>query len=255
LNFLYFFIFLIPLFILLYTLRIKKWKASLLAIVRMAIQLSFAGFYLTVLFQYDNYILNLLYFLFMVLVSSHSISSNANLRFLKSFPLVYLANLIPQVIMISFMHFFVLELTKIWEARYFIPLGGMLLGNSLNASIVALRTFFQLLEKNMPLYQYKLSLGASKNQALHDTFRESISTAIAPITGSMASMGLVSLPGMMTGQILGGSSPLIAIKYQVMIVLAIFCTILYSTLFSLFLFITFAFDPYFMPRKEFFKEE
>lgn len=251
-HFGYFLFILLPLFFLLYKLGIHKWRSGIIALLRMIAQLSFAGFYLTYLFRYDNGIFNFCYFLFMVLVSSHAISSNADLSLRRSMPLIYLANFLPQISLIIFMHTFLIHLEKTFSARYFIPLGGMLLGNSLNASIIALRTFFDSLQKDMDIYRYRLSLGCNKWEAVQEVFQKSLTTAISPIIGSMSSMGLVSLPGMMTGQILGGAEPMIAIKYQVMIVLAIFSVIVFSAILSLLLFIHFSFDSYSLPKKEYY---
>ena len=72
----------------------------------------------------------------------------------------------------------------------------------------------------------------SRIQALKPYFKESFLAAITPTIASMATIGLVSLPGMMTGQILGGSIPIVAIKYQIAIMFSIFYTEYFSTMLS-----------------------
>jgi putative ABC transport system permease protein len=98
----------------------------------------------------------------------------------------------------------------------------MLLGNSLSGNIVALQNLFTAFEERKSEYEAAISLGASPQYASRDFVRNALRKANAPILASMATTGLVTLPGMMTGQILGGASPLVAIKYQLMIMIAIF---------------------------------
>ena len=87
-------------------------------------------------------------------------------------------------------------------------------------------------------------------QALAPYFRASIIAAINPILASMATIGIVSLPGMMTGQILGGSVPMVAIKYQIVIMLGIFYTQFFSVCLSLLFSIRIGFDEFDVLRKE-----
>jgi putative ABC transport system permease protein len=98
----------------------------------------------------------------------------------------------------------------------------MLLGNSLSSNIVALQNLFGAFETQKSEYEAAIALGASPMYASAPFVRNAMQKAMSPIMASMATTGLVTLPGMMTGQILGGASPMIAIKYQLMIMLAIF---------------------------------
>jgi putative ABC transport system permease protein len=93
-------------------------------------------------------------------------------------------------------------------------------------------------------------MGGSRLQALKPFFRESFVASVNPILASMATIGIVSLPGMMTGQILGGSIPMVAIKYQIIIMLAIFYTQFFSVFLSLFFSIKLGFDDFDVLRKE-----
>jgi len=89
------------------------------------------------------------------------------------------------------------------------------------------------LKKNEREYLYSLSLFNNRTQALKPWFKESLVAAINPTLASMATIGLVSLPGMMTGQILGGSIPIVAIKYQIAIMGCIFYTEYFSVILSI----------------------
>ena len=126
----------------------------------------------------------------------------------------------------------VARIDNLFEAKYMIPIGGMLLGNCLRSIIIGLNNFYSGIKKDEKVYLYSLSLFSSRIQALKPYFKESIIASIAPTIASMATIGLVSLPGMMTGQILGGSIPIVAIKYQIAIMLSIFYTEYFSTILS-----------------------
>ena len=98
-----------------------------------------------------------------------------------------------------------------------------------------------------------LSLTGNRIPALKPYFKESILAGITPTIASMTTIGLVSLPGMMTGQILGGSLPLVAIKYQIAIMFSIFYTEYFSTLLSLLFSSRWAFNDMDMLKKDIFK--
>lgn len=99
---------------------------------------------------------------------------------------------------------------------------------------------------------YLLGLGASQREALLPFFRDAFLLSMKPFMASMATMGLVSIPGMMTGQILGGADPQTAIKYQIAIILAIFTAISISVSLSVYFTSRKAFDPYGMLRRDLF---
>ncbi|MFW5700697.1 MAG: ABC transporter permease, partial [Cyclobacteriaceae bacterium] len=157
---------------------------------------------------------------------------------------VILAGLLSMMIIDGFFLGTVIRLDYFFDARYFIPISGMVLGNSINHNIVGLTTYFEGLSKRNELYYFILTNNGSRKQAIRPYIQDAIVKALNPLLANMSVIGLISLPGMMTGQILGGASPAIAIKYQVMIMLAIFvgCAMILviSILFSNF----FVFDAY-----------
>lgn len=108
-----------------------------------------------------------------------------------------------------------------YTPQYAIPLLGMLLGNTMTGiALAADRLGSQFYEQRNVLEQ-RLMLGQSWQEASSDIRRECMRTGMMPIINSMAAAGLVSLPGMMTGQILGGTPPVEAVKYQILIMLLI----------------------------------
>lgn len=197
-------------------------KEILVSVGRMALQLFLVGAYLEYLFTLNNVWINLLWLLTMISIGASSIISKTRLPRKKLFLpiMVGLAvGLFPVIIILCVA---IVKPSPWYSTQYLIPLAGMLLGNSISSTIVALQNLFNAFEERRSEYEAAISLGASPRYASQDFVRNALRKANAPILASMATVGLVTLPGMMTGQILGGTSPLIAIKYQLMIMIAIF---------------------------------
>ncbi len=202
---------------------------------RMAIQLVLIGFFLEYLFRFNNWFLNLVWFLVMINAATFSVLKNSGLK-IKQFALpVLLSFIIANFFVVLYFNYFIVHLKFILDAKYMIAIGGMILGNSLRSNVIGLGDFYKSLRKDEQLYFYKLGLGATKYEALLHFAKKSFVSALNPTIATMATMGIVSLPGMMTGQILGGSVPLVAIKYQIAIMIAILAsTVLSITLSILF---------------------
>ncbi|WP_394239722.1 ABC transporter permease [Vibrio astriarenae] len=197
-------------------------KDMLLGVVRMAVQLALIGIYLEYLFELDSWIVNLGWLLVMMLIAASSVVSKSRLP--KSLLLLPVFSglffgLLPILLVVCIA---VVQPQPFYSAQYVIPLSGMLLGNSLSGNIVALQNFFGSFDARQEEYAGKISLGASPIYASRPFVEVALQKSLAPILATMATMGLVSLPGMMTGQILSGTSPIIAIKYQLLIMMAIF---------------------------------
>ena len=111
----------------------------------------------------------------------------------------------------------VLQLDNIFSAQYFIPIFGILMGNMLSSNVIALNTYYSGLKREQQLYRYLLGNGATRQEAQAPFIRQAIIKSFSPLIANIAVMGLVAFPGTMIGQILGGSTPNVAIKYQMMI--------------------------------------
>lgn len=227
--------FILPMMVILYKLKIKLIKKSIISIARMVVQLSLVGVYLQYIFVWDNLFINITYLLVMIFATTYTTGRSVDLKIKRIFPIISMTTGIPLFLMLSFLGYFIIGLDNPLEAKYAIPLSGMILGNSLNSNIIGLNTFFKTFRNNEEEYLYSLGLGASKHEALSPYFKEALHSSISPTIASLATMGIVSLPGMMTGQILGGASPLTAIKYQIVIMLALFSCRFFSCLMTLFI--------------------
>lgn len=108
-----------------------------------------------------------------------------------------------------------------YEPQYAVPLLGMMLGNTMNGIALALDRLTQTAWQQRTTIEQRLMLGASRVEAIADIRREAMRSGMMPIINAMAAAGLISLPGMMTGQILAGSPPMEAVKYQILIMFLI----------------------------------
>jgi putative ABC transport system permease protein len=108
-----------------------------------------------------------------------------------------------------------------YHPQYSIPLLGMVLGNALNGISIGLSTFTESLTARRAEVDTLLALGATRWEAAQAPVRHALRMGMTPIINSMMIAGVVSLPGMMTGQMLSGVSPIEAVKYQIMIMFLI----------------------------------
>ena len=108
-----------------------------------------------------------------------------------------------------------------YTPQYAIPLLGMMLGNTMNGISLGQDRLNQSAWQQRPVIEARLMLGWTWSQAIADIRQDSIRTGMMPIINAMAAAGIVSLPGMMTGQILAGTAPMEAVKYQILIMFLI----------------------------------
>ncbi len=106
-------------------------------------------------------------------------------------------------------------------AQYLIPLLGMILGNTLNGISLGMDRLSEELVNRKAEVELKLTLGATRHEAARVALQNAVRSGMTPIINSMMVVGLVSLPGLMTGQILAGASPLESVKYQIVIMFLI----------------------------------
>lgn len=218
-----------------YRFKLGMVKTTLLAIGRMSIQLVLVGFFLEYIFSLNNAWLNLTWLLIMIMTAIFSAISRAKLKPSVIFWPVLAAFTSSTLLVLFYFNSMVIKLDYLFEARYLIALGGMLLGNVLSVNIVAVNSFYQEIRSQNKFFLYRLAMGASQPEALAPFFKRSFQLALLPALAKTATIGIVSLPGMMTGQILGGSSPATAIRYQIAIMIAIYTCGTLSVLLTLLL--------------------
>ena len=193
-------------------------KPVLIGTVRMIIQLFLIGAYLRFLFEWNNPFINFLWVIIMVGVAAETALTRTRLkRGILMIP-ISIAFFVTVVLVGLYFLGFVLKLDNIFSAQYFIPVFGIIMGNMLGVNVIGLNTYYAGLRREQQLYYFLLGNGATRNEAIAPFVRQALIKAFSPGIANMAVTGLVALPGTMIGQILGGSSPHVAIKYQIMIV-------------------------------------
>lgn len=222
----------------------KLVKPMCIGAVRMVVQMLFIGVYLRYLFEWDNPIINLIWVCVMVYIATETALSRTKVRRGVLMMPLMVGFIVASILIGLYFLGVVLELNNVFSAQYFIPIMGILLGNMLTVNVIAVGTFYSTLQREQNLYYYLLGNGASRSDALQPFVRQAIVKSFSPTIANMAVMGLVSLPGTMIGQILGGSSPNVAIKYQIMIVVITMSASMLSLIIAICLSSKRAFDSY-----------
>ena len=176
---------------------------------RMLIQLLLIGYVLTYIFETDQPIVILLVILFMILMSSWIALRPLQERGIKAFIVVAASLGLSGLAVLFLISQFIVELPRWFEPSFIIPIAGMIFANSMNTVSLAGERFFTEQERG-------------KNY--REARKIALETAMIPQINALLAVGLVSLPGMMTGQILSGIEPLTAARYQIMVMCMIFST-------------------------------
>jgi len=213
----------IALALLSFRLHLGVERSLLIAAARSAVQLTLIGLVLKVVFEQVHPLAVSGIWTVMLLVAGYEVMARQKRRFrgpwgygigtlsmfISSFSVALLALLV------------IVRIEPWYQPQYAIPLLGMLLGNTMSGIALSLNNLTQTAWQQRGAIEARLILGHEWSEAVGELRREALRSGLIPITQAMATAGLVSLPGMMTGQILAGSPPLEAAKYQLMILLLI----------------------------------
>lgn len=224
-------------------------KSTVISVLRMTVQLLFIGFYLKYLFEWNNPFLNIAWVLVMIVIAGQTALTRTGLPWKVLLLPVSVAFLTSVMLVSGYFLGIVVQLNPIFDARYFIPICGSLLGNMLSSNVIALNTYYSGLQRERQMYYYLLGNGATRHEAQIPFIKAALVKSFNPTIANMAVMGLVALPGTMIGQILGGSSPDVSIKYQIMIMLINFAASNLSVIISINLSARKLFDAYGNVRK------
>jgi putative ABC transport system permease protein len=211
-------------------LAVLSWRARLgvsrsllIGAVRTAVQLALIGLVLETLFQFSRLHWVALLALVMLLLAGREVMARQRRRlagvwgfalgtgamFVSSFSVVVLALTV------------MVQPLPWYQPQYAIPLLGMLLGNTMSGIALGLDRLTAAAHDGRAAIEARLMLGHSWSGAIAPLRREAMRTGLTPIINAMAAAGIISLPGMMTGQILAGAPPLEAVKYQILIMFLI----------------------------------
>lgn len=198
-------------------------KRIIISGIRMTVQLLLIGMVLKVLFASNSFLPVSVMSLFMLLVAGYEVRARQKRKLRGSTGyLISTGSMLVSSFTVTFLALTVMVGVDPWYTpQYAIPMLGMLLGNTMNGVALASDRLTTGMYNQRGVVEQRLLLGQSWQEASGDIRRDCMRTGMIPIINSMAAAGVVSLPGMMTGQILGGSSPLDAVKYQILIMFLI----------------------------------
>ena len=197
---------------------------------RSLMQLIAIGYILDIVFAIDNWLLVLGILGVMIAIASVVTRNRIDQRVKGLFPTVILALVASSAFTLGYVILLIVQPNTWYEPQYLIPLAGMLFGNAMNGASLAGDRFLNSIKQNRLEIETHLTLGATGKQAISGYQREAIRTGLIPTLNNMVVIGLVSLPGMFTGQVLGGSSPRDAASYQILILFAIVLVNLMTTI-------------------------
>lgn len=204
-------------------LELKIGGRLLVSALRTVIQLSLIGFVLKALFASAAFGWVILVSLIMLLAAGREVHARQKNRLRGSWGFgIGLSAMFISSFAVTVLALVTVISAEPWYApRYAVPLLGMLLGNTMNGIALSVNSLTQDVRSQRAVIETRLALGQTRSEAVSEIRRESIRTGLIPIINAMAAAGIVSLPGMMTGQILAGNLPVDAVKYQILIMFLI----------------------------------
>jgi putative ABC transport system permease protein len=194
-------------------------RRLLVASVRLVLQLFAIGLVLRWLFASPAPIFTLLVVLAMGAAAIYESTSRTDrrLRGLPRFVNATGAVALPTLLVVVLALTTAIRPQPWYDPRYAVMLVGIVLGNVMNAASLATNAYFNGVVRARPGIEARLALGADRWTALGPVVRESIRVGLLPIVNQMAAAGIITLPGIMTGQILAGFDPVEAVKYQILL--------------------------------------
>ena len=209
--------------ILTWSLRLGLSQRMLIAALRTVVQLLLLGLILKYLFESNHPVLVASIAFVMLAVAGREVMVRQNRPFKGSWGYgLGTVSMFVSSFAITIFSLIVIVSPQPWYLpQYSIPLLGMMLGNTMTGVALTLDSLTEKAWAQRAIIEQRLMLGEEANDAIRDIRRMSLRTGLIPILNSMAAAGIISIPGMMTGQVLAGSQPLEAAKYQILIMFMI----------------------------------
>ena len=192
-------------------------KRLAIAAARTTVQLLVVGYVLVFIFDADTPWLVLAAAVVMTFAAGRAAVDRSSRLFRGVYTRTFLTLLLTGVLTTAAVTQVVIAVEPWYQPQYIIPLLGMVFGNSLTGISLSLDQLLETLDERRDRVDMALSLGASSWEAARTPLRDAVRRGMIPIINAMTVAGVVSLPGMMTGQILAGSDPLVAVAYQIVV--------------------------------------
>lgn len=204
--------------------KIPLKKDLVIGALRTVGQLALVGYLLEFIFQVNQWAWVLGLLVLMIVVAAHTAKQRLSAIPVQGlFSDIGLALFIGAGLTIVWVTQVVIQVTPWYHPQYMLPLAGMVIGNSMNSAALTLDRFFGELSARKAEIETLLALGASPKAAAKEPYQAAIKAAMIPNINAMMIVGIVSFPGMMTGQILAGQSPLSAVNYQIIVMFMLTC--------------------------------
>ena len=204
-------------------LRLRLAKQMIVAAFRMTIQLLLLGLVLKVLFELASPLFTTTIALIMILFAGREVMAHQSRRLTGwwTYGIGTTSMLVSGTVVTLFALTTQVKPDPWYEARVALPLLGMILGNTMTGIALGLDHLLSNTVRERRAIEARLALGYPINEAMSGVIRDALRSGLIPIINAMSAVGLVSIPGMMTGQILAGIEPMEAVKYQLLIMFLI----------------------------------
>ncbi|HEY4543331.1 MAG TPA: iron export ABC transporter permease subunit FetB [Tissierellaceae bacterium] len=214
-----------------YWQKLNLEKDIIIGTLRAIIQLFIVGYLLNYIFNLESYIFTTI--LLILMIYNASITSAKRVPTIKNIKIISFVS----IFIGTTVTLFVLLISKaiIYTPNEIIPISGMIISNAMVALSLSFKNLYSNFQSNKKEVETKLSLGANKYQASKNFINDAIRTGMVPTIDSSKTLGIVSLPGMMSGLILAGVNPIEAVKYQILVTFMLIATTSISSFIAIYL--------------------
>lgn len=197
---------------------------------RTVLQLLVVGYILAFIFALDNPWAVLAVLTVMLTIAAVVARNRISKKIPQVLPLVWGAILVSTALTLGYTNLLIIQPSRWYEAQYLIPLAGIVLGNAMNGAAISGERLVSTINASQLEIETHLSLGATPQQAVAQYRKDAIKAGLIPTLNQMMVVGIVTLPGIITGQLLSGIDPLDASSYQILIMFMLAFANLVTTL-------------------------
>lgn len=202
-----------------FKLELGQTKRIIVSTLRCFIQLLAVGFLLNYLFDYQTWWLVILVLAFMMISATQIATSRIKTSVPGLIPTVFISIFVSSVSIGFIVVEAVIQADPWYSAQQLVPIFGMIVGNTMSAVAVAIdRLFADMDSRENEMYSL-VALGATPREAAFTSLKAAIGAGMTPVLAMMSAAGIVTIPGMMAGQLLAGADPVAAAKYQIVVIL------------------------------------
>lgn len=194
-----------------------EWTIAI-ATARTLLQLLVVGYILAFVFALNNPWAVLAILLVMLTIAAIVTRNRISKKIPRVLPLVWGSIFISTVLTLGYTTILVIQPPRWYEPQYLIPLAGIVLGNAMNGAAISGERLVSTINTSRLEIETHLSLGATPQQAVSHYRKEAIKAGFIPTVNLMMVVGIVTLPGIITGQLLSGIDPLAAASYQILVI-------------------------------------